>query len=63
MNTESRESVVAESYPTFWDDAPPPARPTPVPAELAYSAFVSLVEGELPDEFPSDDGDAEADSE
>jgi hypothetical protein len=55
MPLEPREPVVAESYPTFWDEQPQ----TPVahldPAEDAYATFVNLTEDELPVEAGTDD--------
>lgn len=49
MKTEPRETAVAESYPTFWDQPSKPAVATPIAPEEAYSTFVNLTE----DEFPS----------
>lgn len=54
MNVEPREPAVAESYPTFWDETPPlPVVPV-VAADDAYSAFVNLIEDDLPAETTSD---------
>ena len=46
----------AESYPTFWDDAPPAQAVAPQPEDDAYAAFVNLTEDELPDSDDAGDG-------
>ena len=51
MNHEPREPAAAESYSTFWEDAPRATSCQPVPGEDAYTAFVNMSE----DEFPSDE--------
>jgi hypothetical protein len=48
MNVEPRGLAVAESYPTFWDETPPSPVPPAVAAEDAYTAFVNLIEDDLP---------------
>ena len=49
MDHDPREVAAAESYPTFWEDAPQAPAAPPVAGEDAYEAFVNLTE----DEFPS----------
>jgi hypothetical protein len=54
MNHDPRESAVAESYPTFWEDAVPAPAALPCSGEDAYSAFVNLCEDEFASgEFPA----------
>ena len=54
MNAEPREPAVAESYPTFWDAAPPAPVIQIGPPEDAYTAFVNLTEDKLPVNTVSD---------
>ena len=54
MNSERSEPVIAESYPTFWDET----TTTPVTqvdaSEDAYTTFVNLADEDLPAEIPAD---------
>jgi hypothetical protein len=59
MTLEPREVAAVESYPTFWDEAPPHSPAVTDPVDDAYAAFVNLTEDELPADPGSepDDGD------
>jgi hypothetical protein len=54
MYFETSTPVAAESYPTFWDDAPPAAAAPAVAPDEAYTAFVNLAEDHLPAHAPAD---------
>ena len=54
MMLEPRELAVAESYPTFWDELPRSPVLQVRPTDDAYSAFVNLIEEELPAELLPD---------
>ena len=55
MTQLNMEPVVAESYPTFWDEPTPTTHTAIVPPEDAYSAFVNLCEDDLPPDEQTDD--------
>jgi hypothetical protein len=54
MMLEPRNSAVAESYPTFWEETPRTNASPSVPIEDAYTAFVNLTEGDSPAETFTD---------
>jgi hypothetical protein len=48
MNLTTRETAIAESYPTFWDTRSAPPISQAIPLDDAYAEFVNLTEEELP---------------
>ena len=54
MKIQPSEPVIAESYPTFWDDMTSSPISQIDSSEDAYTTFVNLTDDDFPAEAPSD---------
>jgi len=54
MKSEPSEPVIAESYPTFWDETAPSHIAQSDPVEDAYTTFVNLADDDLPADVSAD---------